>query len=173
MASIGLAASCGVGTSRLQRPSIRVGANTRHPMLSASLTSAGKPVGGDPISPTASSQARKCTGSPPPAPGLRCAHALADGVCLFARCTLGSLARVQKPPQGHQPLARYRHHPHTPQPLPTATKTVLAPATQSTLRLIAPPTPRQLCGHPAHVSVASLGHPLVPDTGAAVIRRRC
>ena len=71
-ASIGLAASCGVGTSRLQRPSLRVGAYTRHPMLSASLTSAGKPVGGDPISPTASSQARKCTGSPPPARTAMC-----------------------------------------------------------------------------------------------------
>jgi hypothetical protein len=33
----GLAASCGVGTSRLQRPSLRAGPNTRHPMLDASL----------------------------------------------------------------------------------------------------------------------------------------
>jgi hypothetical protein len=37
MAPIGLAASCGVGTSRLQRPSIRAGSHTRHPMLSASF----------------------------------------------------------------------------------------------------------------------------------------
>src|SRR4029453_5946645 len=34
---VGLAASCGVGTSRLQRPSIRAGAHTPHPMLSTSL----------------------------------------------------------------------------------------------------------------------------------------
>jgi hypothetical protein len=34
---IGLAASCGVGTCRLQRPSIRAGSTTRHPMLSASF----------------------------------------------------------------------------------------------------------------------------------------
>jgi hypothetical protein len=36
MTSMGLAASLGVGTSRLQRPSLRAGAHTRHPMLSAS-----------------------------------------------------------------------------------------------------------------------------------------
>ena len=56
MAPIGLAASCGVGTSRLQRPSLRAGAHTRHPMLSASFDESGRPVGGDPISPTASLQ---------------------------------------------------------------------------------------------------------------------
>jgi len=33
---MGLAASVGVGANRLQRPSIRAGANTRHPILSAS-----------------------------------------------------------------------------------------------------------------------------------------
>src|SRR6266446_6720372 len=33
----GLAASCGVGTHRLQRPSIRAGTNTRHPILYASF----------------------------------------------------------------------------------------------------------------------------------------
>jgi hypothetical protein len=37
IASIGLAASWGVGTSRLQRPSLRAGATTRHPILSASF----------------------------------------------------------------------------------------------------------------------------------------
>ena len=37
MAPIGLAASCGVGTSRLQRPAIRAGLHTRHPRLSASF----------------------------------------------------------------------------------------------------------------------------------------
>src|SRR5919109_1917730 len=37
MTSLCLAASLGVGTSRLQRPSIRAGANTRHPILSASF----------------------------------------------------------------------------------------------------------------------------------------
>ena len=37
MTSMCLAASWGVGTSRLQRPSIRAGANTRHPMLYASF----------------------------------------------------------------------------------------------------------------------------------------
>ena len=37
MTSMCLAASLGVGTSRLQRPSIRAGANTRHPILYASF----------------------------------------------------------------------------------------------------------------------------------------
>ena len=45
MAPIGLAASCGVGTSRLQRPSIRAGANTRHPILSASFDESRKACG--------------------------------------------------------------------------------------------------------------------------------
>ena len=92
------------------------------------VTSAGKPVGGDPISPTASAQTRQCPGSPPPALGLRYAQALEDAVCLCEHCPRGSLARVQKPPQGHQHLACDRHHPTTPQPLPTAPKPVLAPA---------------------------------------------
>ena len=34
---ISLAASCGVGTHRLQRPFIRAGTNTRHPILYASF----------------------------------------------------------------------------------------------------------------------------------------
>jgi hypothetical protein len=37
MTSMCLAASLGVGTERLQRPSLRAGAHTRHPMLSASF----------------------------------------------------------------------------------------------------------------------------------------
>jgi hypothetical protein len=37
MAPIGLAASCGVGIHRLQRPALRAGLPTRHPMLSASF----------------------------------------------------------------------------------------------------------------------------------------
>jgi len=37
IAPIGLAASCGVGTHRLQRPSLRAGVPTRYPMLAASF----------------------------------------------------------------------------------------------------------------------------------------
>jgi hypothetical protein len=37
MTSMRLAASCGVEIHRLQRPSIRAGSHTRHPMLSASF----------------------------------------------------------------------------------------------------------------------------------------
>jgi hypothetical protein len=37
LAPTGLAASCGVGTWRLQRPSIRAGSNARHPILYASF----------------------------------------------------------------------------------------------------------------------------------------
>ena len=39
---ISLAASCGVGTHRLQRPSIRAGTNARHPILYASFDESGK-----------------------------------------------------------------------------------------------------------------------------------
>ena len=166
MAPIGLAASCGVGTSRRQRPALRVGAHTRHPMLSASLTSAGKPVGGDPISPTAASQARKCNGSPPPAPGPR-ATAPEDGLCLLERCPLGSL-----------PVSKNRHraisHLRAPATIPIRLRRFPPPPKRSCTSNSAPsqvdthPTPRQLCGPPAHVSVARLGNPLVPGTFAAV-----
>jgi hypothetical protein len=45
IAPIGLAASCGVGTSRLQRPSIRAGSTTRHPILHASCDESWKAYG--------------------------------------------------------------------------------------------------------------------------------
>ena len=45
MPLIGLAASCGVGHHRLQRPSIRAGTNARHPMLSASFDDSWKACG--------------------------------------------------------------------------------------------------------------------------------
>jgi hypothetical protein len=44
-APITLAASCGVGTLRLQRPSLRAGLHTRHPMLSASFDESGQAYG--------------------------------------------------------------------------------------------------------------------------------
>jgi hypothetical protein len=53
------------------------------------LTRARRPVGGDPIYPTASSWARKFNGPPPPGPRLRCAHALADDLGLFECCPRG------------------------------------------------------------------------------------
>jgi hypothetical protein len=45
LAPIGLAASCGVGTSRPQRPSIRAGVHTRHPILYASFDESWKAYG--------------------------------------------------------------------------------------------------------------------------------
>jgi hypothetical protein len=45
MVSIGLAASCGVETSCLQRPSIRAGLDARHPMLYASFDESWKACG--------------------------------------------------------------------------------------------------------------------------------
>jgi hypothetical protein len=45
MVSIGLAASCGVETSCLQRPSLRAGLDARHPMLSASFDESWKACG--------------------------------------------------------------------------------------------------------------------------------
>jgi hypothetical protein len=44
-APIGLAASCGVGTSRRQRPSIRAGSNTHHPILYTSFDESWKAYG--------------------------------------------------------------------------------------------------------------------------------
>ena len=42
MAWFELAASCGVGTSRLQRPSLRAGFGARHPILYASFNESRK-----------------------------------------------------------------------------------------------------------------------------------
>jgi hypothetical protein len=54
IAPIALAASFGVETRGLQRPSIRAGLGARHPILYASFDqNCGSPVGGDPIYPTA------------------------------------------------------------------------------------------------------------------------
>jgi transposase len=46
LAPIGLASSCGVGTSRLQRLSLHVGARPRHPLLSASFDESWQAYGG-------------------------------------------------------------------------------------------------------------------------------
>ena len=53
MTLIGPAASCGVGTHRLQRPSLRAGSNAHHPMLSTPFDDRWKACGRRPISMTA------------------------------------------------------------------------------------------------------------------------
>ena len=98
-ASITLAASCGVGSSRLQRPSLRAGAHTRHPMLSASVD-----------------DHRQTRGRRP--------H-LSDGVCAWPGRATGRLhqrqgrrltqhrttadASFRTAPAGKTPLLRHRH----------------------------------------------------------------
>src|SRR4030095_332416 len=79
----------------------------------------------------------------------------------------------EESPQRNEQLPRHRDNPDAPQTLAAATKALSKPATQSTLRLVTQPTPGQLCGHPAHVSVARLGDALFPGALAALIRRRC
>jgi hypothetical protein len=71
-APIGLAASGGVGTSRLQRPSLRAGSNARHPMLSASFDDTWKACRRRPhLSDGYFAGPGKNTGPPPPAPGSK------------------------------------------------------------------------------------------------------
>jgi len=72
MASRRLAASVGVGTFRLQRPSIRVGLSTQHPILSASFDERWKACRRRPhLYDGLLAQARNLLGSPPPAPRPR------------------------------------------------------------------------------------------------------
>src|SRR5262249_59097560 len=63
-------------------------------------------------------------------------------------------------------------NPNPSQTFATSSKTLAKPHTQSTVRLKAQPTPRQLRGHPAHVPVTRLGDPLFPRTVAALVRGR-
>ena len=138
---------CGVGTSS---PYTRFsGAGSNHPSPDALLprlaTRAGRPVGGDPLSPTGSvGRTRKCNGPPPPAPGPRPDAAPPHRFGLFACRPLWEEPRFQEAPQGHEELPRHRSHPHASQALPSSTHALAPPATQGPLRGHAPnarPTP--------------------------------
>src|SRR2546422_11337200 len=76
---------------------------------------------------------------------------------------------LKKTPKGNDPLPPHRHNANPSQSLATPSEALTKPHAQSTVRLKAPPTPRQLRGHPAHMAVAGLGDPLFPGTFAAVI----
>jgi len=88
-------------------------------------------------------------------------------------------AALRSVPSGMTPVSRKRHRamsnlratatiPIRRRRLPT--QALSKPATQRALRLIPEPTPGQLRGHPAHVSIARLGDALFSGTLAAVIR---
>ena len=111
MAPIGLAASCGVGTQRLQRPApVRV----HTPVTRCSLrlsTRAGRRVGGDPISPTAGFARPEDNGPPPPAPRPKPDSAPKNRFHLFADGALREYPGLEERPQRHEQLPRHRHIP--------------------------------------------------------------
>src|SRR6266516_781674 len=76
---------------------------------------------------------------------------------------------LKETPQGNEELARHRHNANPSQALATPSEALTKPHAQSTVRLKAQPTPRQLRGHPAHMAVAGRGDPLFPGTVAALI----
>ena len=117
------------------------------------------------------SMARKHHGSPPPAPRPRGNSAPQYCLCLFAFRPLRYSPGLEEALQRHEQLPRHRHHPNAPPTLAAAPNARAKPTTQGTPRLITPPTPGQLRGHPAHMPIPRLGDPLFPRTLAAVIRR--
>jgi hypothetical protein len=154
MASMALAAPWGVGANRRQRPSLRVGANARHPMLSASFDESGKACGRrPPLSDGFLARPGKATGRlhQPHNRGVTPHRHTASASVRTAPA--GNTPVARNLPKGNQYLARHRHYPTTPQALPTGTTAFCTPATQGPLRLRTPPTPRSLQGHPAPVSV--------------------
>ena len=116
-------------------------------------TTGGRPLGGDPLSPTAACKARKCNGPPPPGPRLWGDAAPRAPFCRFQRRPFWEDPSLQESPQRHEYLARHRHHANTPPPLATAPRALPEPATQRTLGLLPPPTPGHCRGHPASVPV--------------------
>ena len=174
MASIGLAPFCGVGTSRLQRPSLRAGANTRHPMLSAAFDDSRKACRRRPH------LYDGCLARPGSITGRLHQH---PGPSLTQHRHT-AYAALRAAPSGKTPVVRTRHRamrhgratatiPMRLRRLPPPPKRSRHPATQGTLRLGTHPTPGPLHGHPAPMPVPRLGHPLFPRTLAAVIWRRC
>jgi hypothetical protein len=87
-------------------------------------------------------------------------------------CPCWSHPGLEDTPERQEELARHRHNAKLPQTLATASAALAQPPPQGTVRLQAPPTPRQRRGHPAHVPVPRLGDPVCPSTCAALRRRR-
>jgi hypothetical protein len=161
-AATGLAASCGVGTSRRQRPSRRAGSNAPHPMLSASCDGRWQAWGRRPP---------LCTGfCARPGRSTGRLHQPHGRRLTPHRPT--AYASCRTAPSGTTPLVRQRHsamrHCRA-----TATNARAQPATPRPLRLVTPPTPGPRRGPPAPVPVARLGEARVPGALAAVRRRGC
>src|SRR6266699_3372381 len=117
-------------------------------------------------------QARIFRGSPLPAPQPGRHAALPMRLPRFEHRPRREHPGFEETPERHESLAGHGHNPNPSQALATAAEALTKPATQGTVRLQAPPTPRQLRGPPAHRAVAGLGHALFSGTRAAVIRRR-
>ena len=161
---------CGVGTSRLQRPCIRAGSH--HPSPDALCVLRRELEGlweAPPSLQRLVGKTRKCNGPPPPAPGPRPDAVPLHCFGLFACRPLWEEPRCQEALQGHEELPRHRYHPHASQALPSSTQALAPAATQGPLRLVTPPTPGPLQGHPAPMARARLGEALGSGTRATLL----
>jgi hypothetical protein len=136
-------------------------------------TTAGRPVGGDPISPTACCACPAIPRVASTSPRVRRDSATLDCFRLFEYSALRYSPRLEETPQGHEQLPRHRDHPETSQPLAPAPTARSQPATPGTRWLGTHPTPRPLHAPPAPRPVACLGAALFSGTRAAVSRCGC
>src|SRR5215471_19613567 len=97
-------------------------------------------------------QARYINGPPPPAPRPRHDTASAKHLDFFEDRTRGYHPGLEETPERHESLARHGDHPHPSHALAPIAEALAKPHTQGAIWLQAQPTPRQLCGHPAHRS---------------------
>ena len=158
--------------SRLQRPSLRAGFPARHPILSASCDDSRKARGGDPISTTASLQSPEMQRAASTSTSTAGEHCIDNALTPLCAPPPQGRPQFEETPERHESLAGYGHNPHPSHARATAPNTFTTPDTAGAVRLEAPPTPRQLCGHPTHMPVARLAHAVFASTRAAVIRRR-
>ena len=117
-------------------------------------------------------QARNFTGSPPQAPRPRCDTASPTLLSLFEHRPRGYHPGLEETPERNESLPGHGDNPNPSQALATASEALTKPATQGAVGLKAQPTPCQLRGHPAHMSVTRLANPLFSGTLATLIRRR-
>jgi hypothetical protein len=103
MTSMRLAASWGVESHGLQRPSIRAGAHARHLILYASIDASRKAHRRRPPSlRRRAGQARNFLGSPPPAPRPRRDLASAKHLYLFEHCSRRYHPGLEKAPERNE-----------------------------------------------------------------------
>ena len=151
LAPITLAASCGVGTSRLQRPALRAGTHTRHPRLSASFDDSRKACRRRPhLYDGFLCKARKHHGPPPPAQG----HSLTQH-----RQT--AHAALSSAPSGMTPVSRKRQ---------SAIRTLRATATMPIRLRRVPPPPKRSRHQPLRASQVDTGANSTPTPWSSSAR---